>query len=178
MIIFHYDPTSGICLGQGEADESPLEPGVWLIPAYATEVAPPAIGAGERAVWKGAAWEVETIPVVPSPEPDGPPDPPEPVQSALNFQGFLNGVISSELYPKIIQQSIGSPQVNTAFTAAMGALILAALGLPNLEALQAGVWQLLGSMTVEPGDIEIVQALLVTNGLDGVISLTPPPAEP
>ncbi len=68
MEIFHYHPDTGICLGQGKADESPLEPGVWLIPAHATEQKPPQLGKGEQAVWTGDGWDVQPIPD-PEPEP-------------------------------------------------------------------------------------------------------------
>jgi hypothetical protein len=33
---------SGLYVGETLADESPLEPGVWLLPAYTTEDPPPA----------------------------------------------------------------------------------------------------------------------------------------
>ena len=70
MIIFNYHPETGAYLGRGTADESPLEPGVWLIPAYATEVEPPAAPNGECAVWAGDAWEVRQIPEAdPAPTP-------------------------------------------------------------------------------------------------------------
>lgn len=55
--IYHFDPKSGEYIGDGVADASPLEPGVWLIPAYATSDAPPQIEAGHRPVWTGEAWE-------------------------------------------------------------------------------------------------------------------------
>ncbi|NJB67207.1 hypothetical protein GGQ74_000847 [Desulfobaculum xiamenense] len=58
MIIHHYHPVSGVYLGQGEADESPLEPGVYLIPAHATEAAPPVCAEDEIARWSGEAWTV------------------------------------------------------------------------------------------------------------------------
>jgi hypothetical protein len=70
MNIFHYHPDTGIYLGQGKADESPLEPGVWLIPAHATEQEPPQPGEGEHAIWTDEGWDVQPIPVTePEPEP-------------------------------------------------------------------------------------------------------------
>lgn len=39
--VYHWHPASLHFLGSSEADESPLEPGVFLVPAYATMVAPP-----------------------------------------------------------------------------------------------------------------------------------------
>lgn len=70
MQIFHFDPTTGEYLGTSAADESPLEPGIYLIPAYATEDEPPAVAAGQRAVFDGA-WRVEAIPL-PEPLPEEP----------------------------------------------------------------------------------------------------------
>ena len=68
MDIFHYNPETGVFLGQGKADESPLEPGVWLIPAHATIAQPPVAGEGEQTIWSNGAWAVESIPA-PEPEP-------------------------------------------------------------------------------------------------------------
>ncbi|MGA4187809.1 phage tail protein, partial [Ralstonia nicotianae] len=39
--VYHYDPTTGEYAGSSPADHSPLEPGVVLIPAHATDQAPP-----------------------------------------------------------------------------------------------------------------------------------------
>jgi hypothetical protein len=63
MRIYHYHPTTNILLGSSEADLSPMEPGVYLIPAYATEIVPPVEPDGQRAVFDGAAWVLEPIPV-------------------------------------------------------------------------------------------------------------------
>jgi hypothetical protein len=78
MKIFHYHPKTGEYLGEGLADESPLEPGVWLIPAQAVDVEPPQAGNGERVVWAGDGWQVEPIP---APEPEPEPEPaPQPIE--------------------------------------------------------------------------------------------------
>ena len=69
MNIYHYHAETGVFLGQGLADESPLEPGVWLIPADATLTQPPVAGENERVVWANGAWAVEPIPA-PEPEPE------------------------------------------------------------------------------------------------------------
>lgn len=39
--VYHYHPTSYAYLGKDIADESPLEPGIYLVPAYATLVSAP-----------------------------------------------------------------------------------------------------------------------------------------
>lgn len=49
--------TSGLFLGETVADESPREPGVWLMPAGTIDTAPPAdVPEGKRARWNGSAW--------------------------------------------------------------------------------------------------------------------------
>lgn len=66
--IYHYNPVSGIYSGESVADESPLEEGVFLIPAHATTSPPPEVNMGEYAAWTGDEWEVRQIPVE-TPEP-------------------------------------------------------------------------------------------------------------
>lgn len=41
MQAYTYNPVTGELIGISEADESPLEPGTFLMPAYSTEIAPP-----------------------------------------------------------------------------------------------------------------------------------------
>jgi hypothetical protein len=66
MNIYHYIADTGIFYSEGVADESPLEPSVFLIPAYATTVTPPEVADPEVAVFRNGAWSVE---VLPPPEP-------------------------------------------------------------------------------------------------------------
>jgi hypothetical protein len=58
--IYNYAPDTGIYVEESEAFESPLEPGVYLIPAYATETEPPNVSKSELARYdaKKCAWEV------------------------------------------------------------------------------------------------------------------------
>ncbi|AXW01378.1 phage tail protein [Ralstonia pseudosolanacearum] len=56
--IYHYHPTTGEYAGSSPADHSPLEPGVVLIPAHATDQAPPAAGPHEVAVLREGSWSV------------------------------------------------------------------------------------------------------------------------
>ncbi|PIO98575.1 hypothetical protein [Pleomorphomonas carboxyditropha] len=46
----------GVYAGAACAYESPLEPGVFHIPAGCVEIEPPAVVAGKVAVWSGDAW--------------------------------------------------------------------------------------------------------------------------
>lgn len=62
MLIFNYDLT-GLLVSQDTADESPQEPGVYLVPAFATTTIPPELGQGLRARWNGDSWGIEEIPI-------------------------------------------------------------------------------------------------------------------
>ncbi|MGA8787261.1 MAG: hypothetical protein WB542_18195 [Polaromonas sp.] len=62
MKIYHYNEFSGALMADGVADESPLEPGVFLIPAHATAEQPPTPGPGQFAAWNGAAWGLKDEP--------------------------------------------------------------------------------------------------------------------
>lgn len=52
----------GYYIGTAEADESPLEPGVYLIPAGCIETPPPTIENGQVARLVDGHWSVERIP--------------------------------------------------------------------------------------------------------------------
>ena len=58
--IYNYDPITRIFTGASEADESPLEPGVYLIPAHATTIEPPAVADGKVARYRpdDVMWEL------------------------------------------------------------------------------------------------------------------------
>lgn len=60
MLVYNYHHVTRAYLGESEADESPLEPGVWLIPADATDVSPPLpLPPRTVAVWNGTQWETK-----------------------------------------------------------------------------------------------------------------------
>lgn len=54
--VYNYDPNTGEYLGPETAHESPLEPGVYLLPAHSTETAPPEAGEHQAAVYRNGAW--------------------------------------------------------------------------------------------------------------------------
>jgi hypothetical protein len=58
MKIYHYHPEYKIYLGSSDADESPLEPGVFLIPAHATELEPPEYSEGKVPVFNESSWTI------------------------------------------------------------------------------------------------------------------------
>lgn len=68
MKVYQYD-AAGVFLWEAEADPSPLEPGVYLIPARCTTTPPPAdIPEGHVARWNGAAWSAVRAPSAPRPQ--------------------------------------------------------------------------------------------------------------
>jgi hypothetical protein len=69
MNIYHFFPETGIFYAEGLADESPLEPGVFLIPAYATTLKPLIATLPDVAVFKDGKWAIETLPPPPEAEP-------------------------------------------------------------------------------------------------------------
>lgn len=72
MDIYHYDPDTGDFIGIGTADESPMEPGVYLVPAHATRVLPPEYDKTTHICrFVEGAWQVCEIPAAPV-EPDPP----------------------------------------------------------------------------------------------------------
>lgn len=60
--IYHYHPASGEYTASTQAQMSPLEPDVLLIPAHATTQAPPAAGAHQAAVFDAAAQKWQLVP--------------------------------------------------------------------------------------------------------------------
>jgi hypothetical protein len=69
MLVYHYNADTGVYLNtSSEADEDPMQPGHFLIPANATERLPPSPPdpKKQRAVFSDGAWTVETIPVPPA----------------------------------------------------------------------------------------------------------------
>lgn len=71
MLVYNYHPQTGDYTGASEADESPRQPGVFLVPAFATMSEPPAPMTGYRIVFADDAWGY--VPIgedsAPTPEP-------------------------------------------------------------------------------------------------------------
>lgn len=75
MLIYNYHPFTGELLGSDVADESPREPGKFLIPAYATEVPPPAPVDGQLIRFVDGAWGYSPLTAPETPPTEEPVDP-------------------------------------------------------------------------------------------------------
>lgn len=92
---------NGVYVGPTLADPSPLEPGVWLIPAGCVEVPPPAVDAGFIAVWRDGDWQVMRLPSeeVAAENPGLSPEELLEIERAsmtLSFAQFLVGLVEQE----------------------------------------------------------------------------------
>lgn len=68
MIVYQTDG-AGLFCGETEADESPLEPGVYLLPAGAVKTSPPESWPDDRwPRWNGSSWDLVNKPVPAAPE--------------------------------------------------------------------------------------------------------------
>lgn len=69
MKIYNYD-ANGMFIGSSEADESPLEEGVFLIPAMATDKDPLLPKDGFNVVFNGKKWEYIELPKIKPEQPN------------------------------------------------------------------------------------------------------------
>ena len=101
----------GFYVGETLAQESPLEPGVFLIPGGAFEAKPPALSGGERARMVSGSW------VTVSPDPTPTPDPlPTPAEALATERA---GMIVSRFQAKAALMAAGHlPAVETVIAAA------------------------------------------------------------
>ena len=58
ITVYAYDATTKEYLGTTQAQESPLEKGIVLMPSNSTGIQPPALGEKQEAVWNGSGWDV------------------------------------------------------------------------------------------------------------------------
>ena len=89
--VYQYD-VAGMYVGKTEADESPIEPGVFLIPARCVCVAPPEFSDGQWPRWNGAEWQLVTIHVNTDNEPN---DPVEKLRTFLNANPDVAALIGA-----------------------------------------------------------------------------------
>jgi hypothetical protein len=85
--------SDGYFTGPTEADASPLEPGVYLIPAGAVEIAPPPVGPDKAARWVNGVWLIVPAPqqATPGQPPEVPADPYE-ILSDLRWRRETGGI--------------------------------------------------------------------------------------
>lgn len=92
-----------ILVGTCYADESPLEPGVWMIPGGCVDLAPPGIPAGKLCRWDSGAWVLEDIPAPPVERaieqmPAGDPE----LEAKATVQAFMDQTAKSNGYENLI----------------------------------------------------------------------------
>lgn len=173
MNIYHYHPETGVLIGQSQADPSPLEPGVWLIPAYATTDQPPVPGEGEYVVRINGIWETQPIPDPPTPappEPSVPPTPPTPPIST-GYITFWDALLDSAVYASIRTQSMASLPMNTLATEFIALIGDAKAGRPNEAAIQASIAAILSTGTFTEADLQEFAAVLEAGRLDDIYAL-------
>ncbi|MEO3956453.1 tail fiber assembly protein [Chromobacterium piscinae] len=56
--VYDYHPQTGEYQGPIAASPSPLEPGIWLLPAHSTELQPPVAAERQTAVFRDGGWTV------------------------------------------------------------------------------------------------------------------------
>lgn len=59
MKIYNFHPITKEYIGENYADESPLEKGVYLLPSFATFIAPPELGENQTAVFENDQWSIK-----------------------------------------------------------------------------------------------------------------------
>ena len=58
MKIYNYYPDYKYFYLESEADPSPLQPGVFLIPAHATDIEPPTCESNQIQIFNGTSWNI------------------------------------------------------------------------------------------------------------------------
>lgn len=103
----------GFYVGEVAADESPLEPGVFLIPAGAFEDPPPKEPAGMKARRVNGKWVLVTIPKTTEPQPEPKPEP-EPEKTPEQLKKEYEDAI--QLFMDNSARSYGYDNLLTAIT--------------------------------------------------------------
>ena len=105
ITVYTYDWKTKEFLFTEEADESPLEPGVYLIPKFSTDIPVPTLGEHDIAIFDDVAktWTVEsTLPEVITPEPVEP----DPLRPLAPYQFW--GVLKASGYEQPIRDYVAA----------------------------------------------------------------------
>ena len=62
VYVYNYDPITKVLTFRQQADESPREPGVYLVPQFATMAVPPEPKDGKQIIWDGECWRHGDLP--------------------------------------------------------------------------------------------------------------------
>ena len=125
--------SDGYFIAPTRADESPLEPGIYLIPAGAVDCQPPAIPEGKRARWTGIKFVLEDTPPPPEPEPQPEPPPPGPPQSVTRAQAKL-ALHAAGLLPQV-EAIMSNPETPLAYRIAWSDALTFERSSPTMAAL-------------------------------------------
>jgi hypothetical protein len=110
MDIYHYHPVTGEYLGASIADESPREPGVFVVPGYATKIAPPAPAEGNKIVFKDGAWGYVHIALPEEPPSEEPveltPEQKRALMAPLTPRDFRDALIDNDIFPEDVTAAI------------------------------------------------------------------------
>lgn len=104
-LISQLDP-NGYYVGSVMADESPLEPGVYHIPAGAVDATPPSIPFGKAALFENNRFVIVDIPTPPAPIEQTPPP-----LTAEQQEAFLKSTAAPPLTPEQEKEFIGGVSV-------------------------------------------------------------------
>ena len=88
MNVYQTD-TQGYFVGVTTADQDPMNPTEWLIPAGCVTEAPTDAPEGSRVKWTGSAWVMEAIPVEPDLEE------PEPIAQDVIVRGKRDSLLAA-----------------------------------------------------------------------------------
>jgi hypothetical protein len=167
MNIYHYHPQTGVLLGEDVADESPLEPGVWLIPAHATTITPPNAANDQQVVFIGDGWQLQSIP-----EPEPSPEPPPAPAPRPDYLAFWDALIASGVYSSIRTQSMVSLPMNTLVTEFIALIIDAKMGRGNQAMIQSSISGILGVGSFTEEELGEFEMALVAGNLEDVYLLS------
>jgi hypothetical protein len=67
-MVWVYEATTGRLIGEYLAQESPLEPGVFIAPTHSTDIEPPQTTEGMSAIFADGKWDAVVIVSAPDPE--------------------------------------------------------------------------------------------------------------